>query len=260
MKTHPLPHRTHGDQTQLPYICRTSCRAFTPIPNGGRLEKHPRMKAELEYNTQRPALVIPEYGRHVQRMVDLCMEEEDRAKRTEMAHAIVRTIGRLNPQLLSGEDAAQTIWDHLHVIADYKLDVDSPYPVPSPEVRTSKPRPVAYPQSPMGPGHYGKLTMRMVEACIAMDDGPEKEAFTLAIANQMKKQFLVWNRDHVDDAAILKDLHEASKGRLQLKPDQRLISTEAILQGQRNGPKNAATPTRKRRSSKKGRRNRRKKR
>lgn len=217
------------------------------------------MAFEFDYNTQRPQLIISEYGRHVQRMVDLCMEEQDREKRTKMARAIVHAIGKLNPQLRSSDNGEHTIWDHVHVMAGYRLEVDSPYPKPEPEARQSKPDRVAYPKTDIRYGHYGKLVERMVEDCAAMEEGAAKAAFTLAIANQMKKLFLTWNRDNVGDGAILKDLHELSKGRLRLAPDQALLASDAILQAQRNGPRNAAETTRKH-GGKKHRRNRKKKR
>lgn len=204
------------------------------------------MQADLEYNTQRSPLVITEYGRHVQRMVELCMEEPEREKRTRMARAIVQAIGKLNPQLRNNGDSERTLWDHLHVISGYQLDVDSPYPPPAPEARTAKPSPVVYPKTEIRYGHYGKLVERMIAECVAMEDGPAKAAFTLAIANLMKKQFLVWNRDNVGDGIILKDLAELSKGKLHVAPEQALASTETLLQVQRNGPRNAVETGRKR--------------
>lgn len=217
------------------------------------------MAFEFDYNTQRPQLIISEYGRHIQRMVDLCMEEENRDKRSTMARAIVQTIGKLNPQLRSSENGEHIIWDHVHVMANYQMDVDSPYQKPKPEVRQSKPERVAYPKTQIRFGHYGKLVERMIAECITMEEGPAKAAFTLAIANQMKKQFLMWNRDNVGDGAIVKDLHELSGGKLRLEPEQQMLSSDSILQAQRSGPRNAVEPVRKH-SGKKHRRNRKKKR
>ncbi|MFZ1664535.1 MAG: DUF4290 domain-containing protein [Flavobacteriales bacterium] len=204
------------------------------------------MPTNFDYNTQRNHLIIPEYGRYVQRMVEHCLEEEDKEKRTRMARAIVQTIGKLNPQLRSNENSDRTFWDHVHVMAGFALDVESPYPVPTAEGLKSKPEPVAYPKTAIRFGHYGKLVERMIEQCAAMEEGPEKAAFTLIIANQMKKQFLTWNRDSVGDGAILKDLADLGKGQLKLAPEQQLAGTDALLQTQRNGPRNAVEPTRKR--------------
>ncbi|MGB3525480.1 MAG: DUF4290 domain-containing protein [Flavobacteriales bacterium] len=206
------------------------------------------MNIAFDYNTQRNHLVIPEYGRLVQRMVEHTLEEEDREKRTRMARAIVQTIGKLNPQLRNNENSDRTFWDHVHVMSGFELEVDSPYPAPTAEGLKSKPNPVSYPKTQIRFGHYGKLVERMVEECIAMEEGPEKAAFTLMIANQMKKQFLTWNRDSVGDGAILKDLAELSKGQLKLGPEIQLTSTDSLLQAQRNGPKNAVETSRKRHS------------
>lgn len=194
----------------------------------------------FDYNTQRPRLIIPEYGRHVQRMVEHCMAIEDREARTRNAHAIIQVIGRLNPQSRNSENSDRTLWDHLYIMSEFKLDVDGPFPKPTAEELDTKPERVPYPKQEIRYGHYGKIVERMIEACCAKEEGPEKEAFTLMIANHMKKQFLAWNRDSVGDGVIIKDLAELSKGRLRMKPDQQLTHTDALLQTQRQGPRNEA--------------------
>lgn len=192
----------------------------------------------FDYNTQRPRLIIPEYGRHVQRMVEHCMGVEDRAERTRLAHAIIQVIGRLNPQLRSSDNADRTLWDHLYIMSEFKLDVDGPFPKPTPEELDTKPEKVNYPKQQIAYGHYGKLVERLIATTVAKEEGPEKEALTVLIANLMKKQFLAWNRDSVGDGVIIKDLAELSKGKLKLKPDQQLTSTDALLQAHRQGPRN----------------------
>ncbi|HEY0976379.1 MAG TPA: DUF4290 domain-containing protein [Flavobacteriales bacterium] len=196
------------------------------------------MSLDFDYNTSRPRLIIPEYGRHVQRLVELCMEENDRIQRTRVAHAIIQVIGRLNPQLRNSENGDRTLWDHLYIMSDLKLDVDGPFPKPTAEELDSRPERVPYPKQDVRYGHYGKLVESMVEACAAKEEGPEKEAFKLMIANHMKKQFLVWNRDSVGDGLIIKDLVELSKGKLRLSPDQQLTATDTLLATHRNGPRN----------------------
>lgn len=192
----------------------------------------------LDYNTQRPQLPIPEYGRHVQRMVDHVMEIEDRDKRTQQAKAIIQVIARLNPQLRNSDNFERTLWDHLHIMSDFKLEVDAPFPKPTAEELDSKPQPMAYPQTKIKYGHYGKLVERMIEQCAALEQGEKRDAYTAVIANQMKKQFLTWNRDTVPDPVILKDLAELSKGRLKLKDDVQLAATADLLRTQQNGPRN----------------------
>jgi hypothetical protein len=204
-----------------------------------------------DYNTQRPRLIIPEYGRHVQRMVEHCMGLEDRDQRTRTAKAIIQVIGRLNPQLRNSDNFERTLWDHLYIMSDFKLDVDAPFPMPTPEELDSKPKQVAYPQTTIKYGHYGKLVERMIEQCAAMEPGETRDAYTTVIANHMKKQFLSWNRDTVPDPVILKDLGELSKGKLKLKEDVQLTATADLLRTQQNGPRNEVD-TRKRHSGGQG--------
>ncbi|MBK8339641.1 MAG: DUF4290 domain-containing protein [Flavobacteriales bacterium] len=191
-----------------------------------------------DYNTQRPRLIIPEYGRHVQRMVEHCMGVEDRAERTRLAKAIILVIGRLNPQLRGSENADRALWDHLYIMSEFKLDVDGPFPKPTAEELDTKPERVPYPKQEIRYGHYGKLVERMIAQCAALAESPERDAYTHVIANLMKKQFLTWNRDTVPDGVILKDLAEMSKGKLKLKEEAQLASTADLLRAQQNGPRN----------------------
>jgi hypothetical protein len=193
---------------------------------------------DFEYNTQRPRLIIPEYGRHVQRMVEHCMSVEDHAERTRLAKAIIQVIGRLNPQLRNAEDGDHTLWDHLYIMSDFKLDVDSPFPMPTPEELDTKPEPMPYPQGNIRYGHYGRLVERMIERCTSLEPGEERDAFATHIGNIMKRQFLAWNRDTVPDGVIVKDLAELSKGKIRLREDQQLATTQDLLRTQQSGPRN----------------------
>ena len=200
----------------------------------------------FDYNTQRPQLPIPEYGRHVQRMVDHCMDLEDKEQRTRTAKAIIQVIGRLNPQLRNSDNFERTLWDHLYIMSDLKLDVESPFPKPTPEELVSKPKTVPYPQSNIKFGHYGKMVQRMIDQCAAMEPGSDRELYTMVIANHMKKQFLVWNRDTVPDPVILKDLGDMSKGQLKLNSETQLAATADLIRTQQTGPRNEVETTRKR--------------
>lgn len=217
---------------------------FEPDPGATRPARscppRPMNAVAYDYNTRRPRLIIPEYGRHVQRMVEHCMGVDDRTERTRLAKAIIQVIGRLNPQLRSSENADRTLWDHLYIMSEFKLDVDGPFPKPSPEELETRPERVPYPQRKIRFGHYGKLVERMIEQCAALEAGEKRDAYTHLIANLMKRQFLTWNRDTVPDGVILKDLNELSKGRVKLKEDQQLASTDLLLQAQRSGPRNEA--------------------
>lgn len=192
----------------------------------------------FDYNTQRPRLIIPEYGRHVQRMVEHCMTIDDRAERTKVARSIIAVIGRLNPHLRNGEDAEHMLWDHLHIMSDFKLDVDAPYPPPAPESLVTKPDRLHYPKTRIRFGHYGKIVERFIAHVVAMEPGEEKDRATLAVANLMKRQFLAWNRDSVGDEVILKDLKELSEGQLRVKDDTLLANTNDLLRAHQMGPRN----------------------
>lgn len=192
----------------------------------------------FDYNTQRPRLPIPEYGRHVQRMVDHVMEIEDREQRTRQAKAIIHVIARLNPQLRNSDNFERTLWDHLWIMSDLKLDVNVDFPRPTAEDLESKPKPVPYPQTKIKFGHYGKMVERMVTQCAEMEPGATRDAYAELIANQMKKQFLTWNRDTVPDAVIMKDMAELSKGQLKLKEDVQLARTADLLRANQSGPRN----------------------
>ncbi len=192
----------------------------------------------FDYNTQRPRLIIPEYGRNVQRMVEHCMEVDDREKRTHTAKAIIQVIARLNPHLRNHDNFERTLWDHLWIMSEFKLDVDAPYPMPTPEELDSKPERVPYPQSAVKYGHYGKMVERMIAQCAAMEAGEVREAYALLVANLMKRQFLAWNRDTVPDPLILKDLAELSKGKVKLPPETQLARTDDLLRTQQAGPRN----------------------
>jgi hypothetical protein len=144
----------------------------------------------------------------------------------------------LNPQLRNSDNFERTLWDHLHIMSHFKLDVDAPFPPPTPEELDSKPVPVPYPRSEIRFGHYGKLVERMIVQCAAMEPGAEREAYTQVIANLMKRQFLIWNRDTVPDAVIFKDLVELSKGRIRVKEDMQLAHTADLLRTQQGGPRN----------------------
>lgn len=170
----------------------------------------------MEYNTSRPRMIIPEYGRNVQKMVDHLQSIEDSEERLRQAENLVEIIGNLNPQMGDVEDARHKLWDHLYIMSDFKLDVDSPFPPPSPEELNEKPAPVEYPSTSRTYRHYGNIIRKMVEYVAEQPKGEEKEALKEAIANHMKKTYLLWNKDNVDDSVILKEMNALAKGKLQL--------------------------------------------
>jgi hypothetical protein len=189
---------------------------------------HPSVE-DVEYNTQREKLIISEYGRNVQKMIQFALTIEDREKRTKYANMIVNVMGFLNPQLRDKVDYKHKLWDHLFLISGYKLDVDSPYPIPQPESSKLRPSKIAYPSSDIQYKYYGKTLEEMIRKFAGMEDGSAKEQYTRYIANYMKMSYLTWNKDTVDDTTILNHLEELSEGKLQLPEAARLNHTAEML-------------------------------
>ncbi|HPV57222.1 MAG TPA: DUF4290 domain-containing protein, partial [Tenuifilaceae bacterium] len=149
----------------------------------------------MDYNTQRKKLVLPEYGRHIQQMVDYIAGIEDRDERNRLAKALIGIMGNLNPHLRDINDFKHKLWDHLFIMSDFKLDIDSPYPIPSLEEYMEKPQQIPYPNNPIKYKHYGRVIELMIEKAIEMEEGQEKDALKQLIANQMKKANIAWNKD-----------------------------------------------------------------
>jgi len=171
----------------------------------------------LEYNTEREHLIIPEYGRHIQKMVNQAVAMEDREERNKCAKSIIAVMGNLNPHLRDVPDFQHKLWDQLFMISDFKLDVDAPYPKPSPEELSERPEPLAYPQNFPKYRFYGNNIKRMIDVAVKWEDGDKKDALVMTIANHMKKSFLSWNKDTVEDQVIFNHLFELSDGALNLK-------------------------------------------
>jgi hypothetical protein len=188
----------------------------------------------MEYNTERSKLVIAEYGRNIQKMIDYTTTIEDREKRTKAAKVIVNIMAQMNPHIRENEDYMHKLWDHLYYISDFKLDVDSPYPPPQKDTFQKKPERIPYSDNKITFRHYGKYVEKMIEKISEMENGEEKDYLIQIIANHLKKSYLNWNRDSVNDETIFKHLEELSGGRLKLTDDQQLLSTNEILS--RNRP------------------------
>lgn len=170
----------------------------------------------MEYNTSQPRLIIPEYGRNVQKMVDYLSTIEDREERNLQTQNLIEIIGNLNPQIRDVPDFKHKLWDHLFIMSDFKLDADSPYPVPVPETLTEKPAHVDYPTKSARFRHYGNVLKDMVKHCMTLEEGEYKDRLVDAVANHMKKTYLIWNKDTVENDVILKEITKLSDGTLDL--------------------------------------------
>jgi hypothetical protein len=188
-------------------------------------------------------MIIAEYGRHIQKLVDHATHLEKKEDRNEMAHAIIDVMGQLNPHLRDVSDFNHKLWDHLYIMSDFKLDVDSPFPKPEPEHFQSKPRKMPYPENKIRYKHYGKGVERLVGKAVEMEEGEEKEALIYSIANLMKKHYLTWNRSSVEDRHIMLDLKKVSRGNLTVDETLELsspkeLATRTLNTGNKKGKSN----------------------
>lgn len=200
---------------------------------------------QLEYNTERDHLIIPEYGRHIQKMVDQAVAIEDREERNKTAKAIIAVMGNLQPHLRDVPDFQHKLWDQLFIISDFKLDVDSPFDIPSREELSERPEPLGYPQNFPKYRFYGNNIKRMIDVAINWDAGEMRDALEFTIANHMKKCFLNWNKDTVEDDVIFEHLFELSEGKINLKDKKEpLNDSEKLIRANRKA-KSSDNPTRK---------------
>jgi Domain of unknown function (DUF4290) len=174
-------------------------------------------KIDLEYNTAQEHLLFSEHGRNVQKMVAHICTIKDREERNKAAQAVVQVMSSLNPQMRDLVDFKHKLWDHLFIISAFKLDVDSPYPKPKPEQFKSKPEIVPYPATKIRYKHYGQYVEGIINEAIKIDDPEKKNYLVELLANLMKRQYLNWNRDSVNDELIMNHLEELSKGKLKTK-------------------------------------------
>lgn len=173
----------------------------------------------LEYNTERSKLIIPEYGRHFQKMVDYAVSIKDRDERNKVAQAIISVMGNMQPHLRDVPDFQHKLWDQMFIMSDFKLDVDSPFPITSKELLEKRPEPLEYPQNHPKYRFYGNNIKRMIDVAVKWEKGDKRSGLEYAIANHMKKCYLNWNKDVVDDKAIFNHLYELSNGEIDLASD-----------------------------------------
>ena len=197
---------------------------------------------QLEYNTEREHLIIPEYGRHIQKMINYATSRETKEERNKVAGAIIAVMGNLQPHLRDVPDFQHKLWDQLFIMSDFKLDADSPYEKPQREVLEARPEPLGYPQNYPKYRFYGNNIKTMIDVANTWEEGEMKEALVYTIANHMKKCFLNWNKDTVEDRVIFKHLFELSDGKINLKDStEDLTDATSLLKTKRKYTKNTKT-------------------
>lgn len=183
----------------------------------------------MEYNTQREKLKITDYGRNVVKMIDYAKRLDNREERNKMANVIIDVMAQLNPKIKERTDYKHILWDHLMMMANYDLDVDCPYEITREESENIHPHRLALHNLGIRYRHYGRTLEDMIRAVADMPAGEERDMLTAQIAQTMKRQYLQWNRDTVDDALITDQLTELSGGRLQLPADFHYTDTKELL-------------------------------
>ena len=183
----------------------------------------------LSYNTHLKKLVLPEYGRIIQEMVDHCLTIEDRAQRNLCAQTIINAMGNLFPALKEGEENKRKLWDHLAIMSDFKLDIDYPYEIVQQDSLETNPDKIAYNTVISDNRHYGRHLIAMVQRAAQMEQSEERDALVLMLANQMKKVMLASGNDSTDDVRIFKDLAAISHGEFRLNPDEVKLNENNII-------------------------------
>tara|TARA_B100000900_G_scaffold333130_1_gene294160 strand:+ start:299 stop:931 length:633 start_codon:yes stop_codon:yes gene_type:complete len=183
----------------------------------------------LEYNTVREDLIIPEYGRHIQKMINYASTRETKEERNKLAKAIISVMGNLQPHLRDVADFQHKLWDQLFIMSDFKLDADSPFEKPSKEILNAKPEPLSYPQNFPKYRFYGNNIKIMIDEAVKWDSGEMKDALVLTIANHMKKCFLNWNKDSVKDQVIFDHLYELSETKIDIRDSKEELLDSALL-------------------------------
>jgi hypothetical protein len=184
------------------------------------------MPEQFDYNSTRNKLILSEYGRNVQNMVKYIVALPTKEERNRYAQVVIDLMGFLNPHLRDVADFKHKLWDHLHIISDFQIDVDSPYPKPTPEAIHLKPEPLKYPHQRIKYKHYGKTIELMIEKAKSIDDPDRKRHMVQAVANFMKMAYVQWNKDSVTDESILNDLYNLSGGQLKLEENINLNRVE----------------------------------
>ncbi|MBS1652328.1 MAG: DUF4290 domain-containing protein [Bacteroidetes bacterium] len=186
-----------------------------------------------QYNSNLPKLVIPEYGRNIQSMIEYCCSIENREERNTCAKAIIQVMGQVNPHLRDSGEHSHKLWDHMFIISKFNLDVDSPYPKPSVDIFKEKPEKPDYPKGKIRYKHYGKTMEEIIKHAINLNEGDEKNVLTKQIANHLKKSYFNWNKDNITDDVVIKNLLELSHGKLKLD-ENTVLSSHKELSGNSN--------------------------
>ena len=184
----------------------------------------------MKYNTQQKRMALPEYGRSVQNMVDHALTIEDRAERQRCANTIIRIMGNMFPLLRDVPDFKHKLWDHLAVMSNFELDIDYPYGVVDKNSFTVKPEKLPCRNRRISYRHYGRSVENLIKIACEMPEDEKKTQLVALICNHMKKSYIAWNKDGVEDTKIAADLEELSEGKLKMDENIRRVMAERMAQ------------------------------
>ena len=185
----------------------------------------------MEYNTQRTKLKINDYGRNIYKLIQYTKTVEDREKRNQMASAIVDIMAQNSPDAKGGEDYKRKFWVHLMILADWELDVDVPYEISREETVEFVPHPLGYNQGKTHYRHYGSVMESMIKRVAEYPEGEERDELVGLMAHAMKRDYLLWNRDTVEDDLISLQLNAISGGKLNVAEDFKYKESREYLKG-----------------------------
>ena len=189
----------------------------------------------MKYNTARDHLVLPEYGRNVQKMVDHATTIQNKVERNKCVKTIIEFMGQMNPQLRDLKEFNHKLWDHLFIISKFQLEADSPYPLPEPKKLDERPEKMPYPKNKIKFPFYGAALENMIRYAVNQNEGRDKEIMTGMIANHMKKSYLLFNKHSVSNDTIILHLKQLSDNKLTLPKDFEFIRSSTVInKSQRN--------------------------
>ena len=212
---------------------------------------------KIEYNTAREMMQIPEYGRNIQKMIEYAKTIEDKEERNRAANSIIKVMGQVNPYLKNNEDLTHKLWDHMFIISGFDFDVDSPFPKPLKEDFETGPDKIPYPENEIAYRHYGRVIEQMIKKVAAEENEEERTEMGVAVANIMKRSYLNWNRDSVEDRVIKKDLQQLSGGKINVPAEIELEDSKNLIDPSLRSSNNNKGRSRNRKKRKKNNNNRR---
>ena len=183
----------------------------------------------MDYNTSRKKLFLPEYGRNIHKLIEYAETIDDIEKRNKFARMIISIMGNMNPHLRDINDFKHKLWDHLAIMSDFKLEIESPYPKPRRENFEEKPKQLPYNNNNIAFRHYGNIIKKLIKEAIDFEEGHQKQVLIGVIANHMKKTYIMWNKNSVNDEIIFENIYRLSEGKLQINRDLTLTDSKTIL-------------------------------